>query len=160
MKYILLLLTLIAVNFYSFAQCRIQTNEREDGITVKYMSPDRIGRADKFYMGVSMQTNGREFYVVTLSVFPTKAQDLTGKMTIKFANNKSSVLEHISSHETTFNGYPATISIYNADNNDLKVISSSNLKYIMVQLDNGIFQTVIVELNYDILKRQYNCLKN
>lgn len=160
MKNLILITLSLICNYASKSQCRIQTNEREDGSTIQYISPDRIGRADKFYMAVSMQTNGNEFYVVTLSVFPTKAQDLAGKMTIKFANNKSSELEHISSHETTINGYPATISIYNADNNDLKVISSSNLKYIMVQLDNGIFQTVIVKLNYDILKRQYNCLKN
>ncbi len=152
-------LGILLSNYDSISQCNVQTNRRDDGAIIRYLSPDRIGKCDKFFMGASLQTNGSEFYVATVSVFPTQARNLTGTMTINFSNNKSSVLEHISSQETTFNGYPATLSIFFADENDLKNIKSSSLKYLLVQLDNNIYQTVIVKMNSDILQKQYKCLK-
>ena len=142
-----------------YSQCRIQTNQRDDGATIRYMSPDRIGRADKFFMGASMQTNGIDFYVATISIFPNNAENLSGIMTIQFANSKSSKLEHISSQPTTFHGYPATLSIFYADTNDLKNIATSNMKMVMVRLQDGTLQLVKVSMNSNILEAQYKCLK-
>ena len=144
---------------HTSAQCNVQTNERDDGVTVRYLRPDRIGFSDKLMLALSMQTNGEQFFVVTLSVFETTAIKLKGNLTVKFANNKSSTLEHFTSEITTFNGYPATMSIYTADLNDLQNISASNIKMVLLQLDNGIFQTVPAKMNADILKKHYNCLK-
>ena len=143
----------------SHAQCNVQTNIREDGTTVKYLSPDRVGLNDKIAIGLAMQTNGEQFFVTTLTIFEKDAKRLTGTMTLKFANNKSSTFEHYKSEFTTFKGMPATISIFICDENDLQNISSSNVTIVMVQLDNGEYQAVKAELNSDILKKYYNCLK-
>jgi hypothetical protein len=140
------------------SQCRVQTNEREDGVTVRYLNPDRIGNSDKLILALSMQTNGEQFFIVTLSLFEKKAIKLKGKLTLKFANNKSSTFQHYSSEITTFNGYPATMSIFMTDNISLKNLSSSNIKIAILQLSNEIYQTIPVKMNSDILKIQYNCL--
>lgn len=159
MKHSIFLLSLLLTGSFSIAQCRVQSNEQDDGVTIKYLRPDRIGRSDKFMFAVSLQTDGNIFYVATLSVFEFKAEKLKGNMVLKFLNNKSSTLEHYTSSITTFNGYPATISVFKADENDIKNISSSNLKYAMVQMKNNVFQNVSVIMNSDILKQHYNCLK-
>jgi hypothetical protein len=159
MKIIITLILSLLSSIFLNAQCRVQTNQRDDGAIIKYMSPDRIGKADKLFMGASMQTNGTEFYVATISIFPNVSENLTGTITIKFTNNKSSILEHVSSQSTTFNGYPATLSIFYADKNDLANINTANISMILLKLESGILQTVAVKMNSDILKKQYNCLK-
>ena len=141
------------------AQCNVQVNQRDDGVTVRYLRPDRIGFTDKLMLALSMQTNGEQFFVSTLSVFQTSAVKLKGNLTLKFTNNKSSTLKHFHSEITTFNGLPATVSIFIADANCLNNISNSNVKMTMVQLSNNIFQTISVKMNEDILMKHYECLK-
>ncbi|BAV06173.1 hypothetical protein FLA_2189 [Filimonas lacunae] len=84
---------------------------------------------------------------------------MKGNLILKFDNNKSATFEHYTSELTTYNGYPATISIFLADAIDLATIASSNIKIAMVNLADNTFQTVSVKMNSDILKKQYNCLK-
>lgn len=158
MKHLLFLSSLLFIGIFGIAQCRVQSNEREDGVTIRYLRPDRIGRSDKFMFAVSLQTDGKLYYVATLCVFEFKAEKLQGNMVLKFANNKSSTFAHFQSSITTFNGYPATISIFVADENDIKNISSSNLKYAMMQMESNVYQNVSVIMNGDLLKKQYACL--
>jgi len=153
---IILLSTILPLNIK--AQCRVLTNQREDGVTVKYLRPDRIGFGDNLILALSMQTNGEQYFVATLSVFEHDAIKLKGNLTLKFSNNKSSVLEHFTSEITTYNGYPATVSIFVADKNDLANISSSSLTMALLQLENNIYQTIPVKMNGNILKQHYNCL--
>jgi hypothetical protein len=106
-----------------------------------------------------MQTNGKEFFVSTLSVFETNAVKLKGKLILKFANDKSSTLEHYRSEITTYNGYPATISTFLVDASGIENISSSNITMAVIQLADNVYQSVPVKMNGDILKRHYDCLK-
>jgi hypothetical protein len=157
--------SLLTVVFFTFlyaqisAQCNIQTNQRDDGVTVRYLRPDRVGFSDRLFLALSMQTNGEDFFVSTISVFEKDAIKLKGNLTLKFANNKSSTLKHFRSEITTFNGYPATLSIFLADKNDLINISNSNITIAMIQLADDVYQAVIIKMNADILIKQYNCLK-
>ena len=158
MKKLYILLSLLITSYSVISQCRVQSSERPDGVTVRYKSAERVGKADMLMLALSVQTNGTNYYVTTLSVFPNTSQDLTGKLTIEFTSNKSIILEHISSNKTTFNGYPATVSIFEIGNRDLRLISTSYLKNIILQLDSKVFQTVPVTFNKEVLKKQYNCL--
>ena len=63
-----------------FAQCNVQTNERDDGVTIRYIRPDRVGLCDRFVLGLSMQTNGQQFYVMALTIFETTAARLQDKL--------------------------------------------------------------------------------
>ena len=98
-------------------------------------------------------------YQLAKNVFETNATKLKGNLTLKFANNKSSTFQHFTSELTTYKGYPATISIFIADKNGLANISNSNITMALLQLSNDVYQTVIVKMNGDILKKHYNCLK-
>lgn len=139
--------------------CRVQTNNRSDGAVIRYLSPDRIGKCDKFYMAVSMQTNGSQYYIATISVFPEHAQNLVGDLTIMFDNKNSATFKNVNSRVTTYNGYPATFSIFLADSYAIKNIESANLKYLLVRLDDNTYQNVLVDVNSNILKTHYDCLK-
>jgi len=140
-------------------QCRVQTNQRPDGVTIRYLTPDRVGYCDKLMLALSMQTNGEEYFISTISVFEQNAMKLKGALTLKFENNKSSTFLHYRSEITTYNGYPATISIFQVAKGDFDNIQSSNVKYVMLQLETDIYQNVSVKMNADILKKHFNCLK-
>lgn len=157
-----LLSTLIFLYLFAIpvtAQCNVQTNQRDDGVTVRYLRPDRVGFSDRLILALSMQTNGEQFFVGVLSVFETNALKLKGNLILKFTNNKSSTLEHYRSEITTFNGYPATLSIFIVDANGIANISSSNITMAVIQLADNVYQSVPVKMNSDILKRHYDCLK-
>lgn len=158
MKSLIAIFMMSIFSLQSSSQCRVLKNEREDGVTVRYLKPDRIGHSDKLMLALSMQSNGEQYFVSTLSVFEYSAIKLRGNLTLKFDNQKSSTLEHYNSQITTFNGYPATVSVFIADKNDLENISSSNLSLAMLELESGVYQTVPVKMNEAILKNHYSCL--
>jgi hypothetical protein len=158
MKAILFVIQLSIFSVSTFAQCRVQSNQREDGTKIRYLRPDRIGFSDKLILALSMQTNGEQYFVAALSVFETNSFKLKGSLTLKFANNKSSTLQHLTSELTTYNGYPATISIFSISKNSLSNIAGSNITMAMLQLADNVYQVVTVKMNGDILKRHYSCL--
>lgn len=159
MKLFQTIIFIILISKQISAQCDIQTNNREDGVTVKYLRPERIGFSDKLLLALSMQTADEQYFVCTLSIFEKESIKLKGDLIIKFTNNNSSTLELSNSILTTFNNYPATISIYMADSNDLINILSANISMVSLQLQNNIFQVVVAKKNADILKKQYSCLR-
>jgi hypothetical protein len=139
-------------------QCDIKTNNRDDGTVIRYLRPDRIGYSDYLILALSLQTNGQSFYVAALSVFQNEAHRLTGTLNLGFHNNNSSRLEMYRSELTTYNGHPASLTIFEADENDLKNIGQSSLKFVLLKLDNGINQTVNIKMNENILKYHFLCL--
>ena len=142
-----------------FAQCKVQFNKDDNGITMRYIAPDRVGHSDKLFLGLSMQANDEQYFVATISIFETNAIKLKGNLVLKFSNNKSSTFQHLKSEYTTFNDYPAVISIFNTSDNSLSNITNSNIQMAVVQLENGLLQSVPVVMNSGILKNQYLCLR-
>jgi len=106
-----------------------------------------------------MQTNGKDYFVATLSVFETNAEKLKGNLVLFFDNKKSSTLELYRSEITSIKGSPAAICIFVADANDLANISTSNVRMALLQLEDNTYQNVGVKINGDILKQHYSCLK-
>jgi hypothetical protein len=160
MKAILCLLMFsISIIWKANAQCDVQTNQREDGVTIKYLRPDRVGFSDRLILAISMQTNGEQFFISTLSVFEKTAVKLKGELTLKFANNRSSTFEHYRSEITTYNGYQAVVSIFITNESGLINILNSNITMIMLQLEDNVYQTIPVKMNSSILKQHYSCLR-
>jgi hypothetical protein len=158
MKGALLFIMIILCNVL-LAQCKVLKNERGDGVTIRYLNPDRIGFSDRLTLALSMQTNGTDFFIATVSVFETNAIKLKGSLTLKFANNKSSTFQHYRSEITTYNGYPATMSIFLVDKIGLDNVSNSDVMIAMLQLSDGVYQSVMAKMNTNILRKQYDCLK-
>jgi hypothetical protein len=128
---LLLFLWLLLISAIATAQCNIQINERDDGVAVKYTRPGRIGFSDRVMIALSMQSNGQEYFVAVLSIFEKAGIKLTGELTLKFQNNKSTTVEHYRSEMTTFNGLPACVSLFTTDSDDLIRICSSSCNWKM-----------------------------
>ena len=159
MKILLAIFVGLSISITSHAQCDVQKLNRADGVTVRYMRPDRVGISDKMMLSLSVQTNGEQFFVVALSIFQSKAVNMKGSMTIQLENDKSITLQHFTSQPTTFGKFPATNSIYTLKEADLAMISASDIKSVTLQLESGETDTITPKANADILKVQYSCLK-
>ena len=159
MKILLTIFLLLIISFTGMAQCDVQKLNRADGVTVRYMKPNRVGISDKMMLSLSVQTNGAQFFVVALSIFQTKAVNMKGTMTIQFENEKSITIPHFASQSTTFGKFPATNSIYTLGENDLPVIAETDIKSVTLQMEDGEMVTIVPKANADILKVQYTCLK-
>ena len=139
-------------------RCDVKTNNRDDGTSIRYLRPDRIGYSDYLILALSLQTNGQSYYVAALSVFQNESHRLIGSLILGFNNDNSCRLESYKSELTTYNGYTASITIFEADEKDLKGINQSNLKFAVVKLDNGVSQTITVKMNDSILRSHLKCL--
>ena len=159
MKILLTLFLGLLISITSLAQCDVQKLNRPDGVTVRYMRPDRVGISDKMMLSLSVQTNGAQFFVVAMSIFQAKAVNMKGSMTIQFDNDKSITLQHFASQPTTFGKFPATNSIYTLKEDDLPIITSADIKSVTLQMESGETDTITPKANADILKVQYACLK-
>ncbi len=159
MKLLFFSLLVTFITGTAIAQCDVKKLDRPDGVTVRYMQPDRVGISDKMMLSLSVQTNGSQFFVVALSVFQAKAVNMKGTMTIQFDNDKSITLQHFASQSTTVGKFPATNSIYTVGTDDLPVISVADIKSVTLQMEGGETVSITPKANADILKRQYTCLK-
>ena len=155
----LFIVLIVALATKTNAQCNVKILERDDGVTVHYTRPDKIGYCDKFFLGLSMQTNGKDYFVVALCIFENNSEKLMGDFILFFENNKNSRIHLYRSELTTAQGLPATMNIFLVDENGLKNISSSNIKMATAQLDDGVYQSIKIIANADKLKTDYACLK-
>ena len=156
---LLIVCVLLIIAGQTSAQCNVKKLERDDGVIVNYTRPDRIGYCDRFVLGLSMQTNSKDYYVVALCIFENNAEKLKGDFILFFNNNKNSRLHLYRSESTTIQGLPATMNILSVDENGLKNIMSSNIKMATAQLEDGVYQSIKIMANSDKLKTDYACLK-
>ncbi len=159
-KYILCILITLTNFTTSSAQCNVKKNQRDDGTTIYYTRPDRIGYCDKFFLGLSMQTDGTNYYLCAVCIFQSNPQNLKDKLTLFFNNNKSSTLQYYKSEETTMQNMPAVLNIFKLDANALNNISNSTLKMVMGRLNSGLIQDVPIMFNANKLQLDYSCLKS
>jgi len=159
MKKIFLLIILLVLVKFSFSQCNVKSVERDDSVKVRYTRPDRIGYCDKFFLGLSMQTDGTNYYLVALCIFKENTQKLSNCLTLFFQNDKSFKIKYVNSETTTLQNEQAVANIFVLDSNVLNNITISNLKMVTVQLNDGIIQSVPIMFNSDKLMIDYNCLR-
>jgi hypothetical protein len=53
------------ISTLGFAQCNVKTTNRPDGVVVKYLNPELVGKGSNCELGLSVQTNGNSFFLTT-----------------------------------------------------------------------------------------------
>lgn len=137
--------------------CNIQTTNRLDGTTVKYIKPDLVGLGNNCELGLGIQTNGQDFFLVTYVRYFNQAKKIIGNLGIKLLNGQSIELRLYKSELSTIQNENIGTSIFILKDSDINILKDSWIKVAVFQESNNINQIIPLNQNFDILERQLNC---
>jgi len=156
-----LILSIILIYSYSVrSQCNVQTTERSDGITIRYLRPELVGKGTKCELGLSIQHNG-ELYTINTVVryLNTAAKKVKGDLKIKLANNISIEPKLFRTELATQNNEQLGLGVYILTDTDVQKLKKSLIKIVVFQEVDGINQIVIPNTNTDVAQRHIKCLE-
>ena len=141
------------------AQCNVKTNYRPDGIIVNYMNPNVIGKGTGCELGISLSTDGSDFYFNTSVLYFNSPKKIEGELLIELSNNKSLMLQLFTSELATINGSDVSVSVFLLTNSDVYELSNNRLKKVVFKENGGRNQIVMVNQNSDLASKQIKCLR-
>ncbi|MDB5089630.1 MAG: hypothetical protein JWR09_3624 [Mucilaginibacter sp.] len=154
MRKIITIIYLLFCAHAGYSQCNIQSNNKPNGSVVRYLRPEMVAANEKLEVGFSMQTNGSNYYLATIIRYLNLAY-APGNLTISNDLNQTSILKLFRAEKTYLNGSNVYLVVYILSKQDIKRLTSSNLKYIVFKTADNILN---VSKNKDVIAAQYKCL--
>jgi hypothetical protein len=160
MEIILLVIQLLCFNAIGYTQCNVKTNYRSDGIIVKYLNPELVGKGTNCELGLSVQSIGNDYFLSTTVRYFGSANKQTGDLKIQLANNQSLVLKLYSSEIATLSNENLGLAVYFLSSLDVTKLLSSNIKTVVFREASGINQIITLNPYSGVISKQLRCLKN
>lgn len=154
----IILVALICTNSIK-SQCKVQTTNRSDGYTVKYLRPELVGSGNKCELGLSIQTIGNLCTInAVVRYIKANPKKLKGDLKIKLVDDNSIEPKLISTEFATQNNEQLTLGVYSLSNTDIIKLKKSPIKIIVFQEEEGLNQIVLISVNADVAQRHIKCL--
>lgn len=161
MKKYLLIFGIIPIIFEitCTAQCNVKTTHRPDGVTVRYLNPDLVGKGTGCELGLSVSTDGSDFYINTTIRYFVSPKKQINNLKIQFYNDESAVLNLYTSELATMQGENVSLGVYLTTPNDLIRLKSLKIKRIIFTESNGVNQIITLSQNNDLIIKHLKCLE-
>ena len=119
-KFNILILLMSLITLKGYSQCNVKTNNRSDGVTVKYINPEMVGKGTGCELGVSITTNGTDYYFNTTVLYFTTPVKSTGTLMIELSNNQSLNLTLYTSELATIKNSEVSANVYLLSKTDVE----------------------------------------
>lgn len=160
MKLFLLSISILFNSSILWGQCNVHTNHRSDGTTIRYLNPVQIGTGTKCEVGISIQTNGKDFFINTVVRYFSTPQKTIGTLKIQMSNGQSLDLKLYTSELATMNSENISLSVFYLSDDDISKLSKFLIKTIVFTEITGVNQIIRSTTNSNAAMRQINCLLN
>ena len=158
-KSIYFLILVVASSMRIFGQCNVKTNNRSDGVTVKYLNPEMVGKGTGCELGASISYNGTDYFFNTTVLYFSTSVKSTGTLMIELNNNQSLNLKLYASELATMKNSEISANVYLLSKADVEKLKKATIKKIIFKEVGGKNQIIILSKNFDIASRHINCLK-
>lgn len=158
-KSLYLILLIVVSSMKISAQCNVKTNNRPDGVTVKYLNPEMVGKGTGCELGFSISTNGTDYYFNTAVLYFSTSVKSTGTLMIELSNNQSLNLTLYASELATIKNSEVSTNVYLLSKTDVEKLKKATIKKIIFKETGGKNQIIILSKNFDVASRHINCLK-
>lgn len=160
MKKLVLLLFVLLTSFnLAISQCNVKTNNRSDGVVVKYFNPEFVGDGNNCELGVSLSSNGKDYFFNTTVLFVGNPKKIIGDLMVELDNEQSLNLELFNSELAQIKKIEASASVFFLSSSDVSKLKNSTIKKIIFKTSDNINQIILLSKNQDIASRQLKCLK-
>lgn len=149
---------LMLIAFIVTAQCDCEKINRDDGVIVTQCNPLPVAYDNNTQVGLAAASNGREKYITITVRFKYTAQDITGNLSIRLADNNLITFELVNSGLAFIGNSQVAQGVFFANELDITKLKKSNIKTITFKLADGLLRTYQATSNADVLKSQVRCL--
>lgn len=149
-----------AVNLKSSEQCNVKINNRPDGIVVKYMNPELVGKGTNCELGLSIQTTGEDYFLTTTVRYFGNPQKLIGNLKIQLSNSQSLELKLYTSELATMKNEQIGVTIFYLKEQEVQKLKNGTIKTVVFQESTNKYQIVTLNQNFDVAQRHINCLQS
>lgn len=158
MKTTLLTLTLILTAFITSAQCNCEKINRDDGTTVTQCDALPVAYDNTTQVGLAAASNGNDKFITIAVRFKSNAQDITGGLSIRLADNNLMTFELVNSGLSSIGNSQMAQGVFTANDTDIAKLKKSGIKTISFKLKDGLLRTYQATSNANVLKEQVVCL--
>lgn len=160
MKSIVIFLSLIISSFSVFAQFEVKTNNRPDGITIKYINPIPVAIADDYEAGLSLYKNtANNVFTIAITVLfkSSVPTELNGNLLIQTTGNNGISLVPIMNKLINMDGREVATSMYSLTIRDIKELSNHQIKMLTFRVNDEIIALHLTK-NKDLLIKEFSLL--
>lgn len=157
LNFLIVLLSILTIKGNS--QCNVKTNNRSDGVTIRYLNPEMVGKGTGCELGVSITNNGTDYFFNTTVLYFSKSTKSIGTLMIELSDNQSLNLKLYSSELATMKNSEISASVYLLTKTDVEKLKKATIKKIIFKETGGKNQIIILSKNFDVASRHINCLK-
>lgn len=147
------------VSLKSTEQCNVISNNRPDGVVVKYMNPELVGKGTNCELGLSIQTTGTDFFFATTVRYFGNPQKLIGNLKIQLSNSQSLELKLYRSELATMRNEQIGIGIFYLKEQDVQKLKKGTIRTVVFQESTDKYQIVTLNQNFDVAQRHIRCLQ-
>lgn len=148
-----------STNMQSTTSCNVKTINRPDGVVVRYLNPELVGKGNTCEFGLSVQTNGDSFFLTTTARYFGASKKMIGDLKIQLSNDQALVLKLYSSELATAKNVQVGLSIFYLTTDDVQKLKNATIKTVVFQEIDKKYQIVTLNQNFDVAQRHLRCLQ-
>jgi hypothetical protein len=153
------MIVFFSISFRGYSQCNVQTSKGSNGATFKYLNSEIVGTGIGCDLGVSVSTNGTNFFFNTNVRYAKKPVKSGGTLIITLKNNQSLNLKLISCQITDGKKPEVVMSVYSLMQPDIDKLKKAEIENVVFQEVGGKNQDVRLSKNFDVALRHLKCLE-
>ena len=153
------IIVLFLVSNYGYSQCNVQTSKISNGGTFKYLNSEIVGNGIGCELGVSISTNGPNYFFNTNVKYVKKAVKSGGTLIVSLKNNQSLSLKLYNCQIANTKKQEIVMGVYSLTQPDLEKLKKSPIEKIVYEEVGGNNQDIILSKNFDVAVRHLKCLE-
>jgi len=154
-----LMFAFFLMSYQGYSQCKVQTSNSSNGVTFKYLNSEFVGTGTGCELGVSISTNGTNYFFNTNIKYAKKPVKSGGTLIITLKNNQSLSLKLYSCQITNGKKSEMVMGVYSLTQPDIEKLKKAAIEKIVFQEVGGKNQSIILSTNFDVALRHIKCLE-
>lgn len=137
--------------------CDYEIINRDDGVIVTQYPPIPISSDDNLQFGLSISSNGYEYYLTALIRFFEKATKISSDLTIRLENNEMLTFKLVNSGLSYIENSEAAIGVFLINKNQTQSLKNSGILTVSFMLEDNLMHTLECKINSAVLSKQLHC---
>jgi hypothetical protein len=154
-----LIIALFLMPSFGYSQCKVQTSKSSNGGIFKYLNSEIVGNGKGCEFGVSISSNGTNYFFNTNVKYVKKAVKSGVNLIVALKNNQSLSLKLYNCQIANSKKPEIVMGVYSLTQPDLEKLKKSTIEKIVYEEVGGNNQSITLSKNFDVALRHIKCLE-
>ena len=153
------IIVLFLMSNHGYSQCNVQTSKSSNGGTFKYLNSEIVGKGIGCELGVSISSNGSNYFFNTNVKYVKRAVKSGGTLFVALKNNQSLSLKLYNCQVANTKKPEIVMGVYSLTQPDIEKLKKSPIEKIVYEEVGGNNQSITLSKNFDVALQQIKCLE-